>query len=94
MRDEEVVKHSAAVVSTKYVYPVIPGHDRVLAAFGTNKLLAARQLLPAVDRLGWTKVEDQILLLRVSLSLLIVRGRNSHGFKTLHEPIGLTTVPL
>ena len=58
MRDEKVVEHPPAIVSTKHVDPIVPGHDRVFAALGTDKLFAARHLFPAVDGFRGPEVED------------------------------------
>ena len=79
MRDEKVVEHPPAVVSTEHVDPVVPGHDRVLAALRTDKLFTARHFFPAVDGLRGPEVEDQVLFLYGSLSSRAVRRRGGHG---------------
>lgn len=62
MRHQEIVEHSLPIVPTKDIYPVVPSHDGVFAALGTNKLLTLGELLPLVEWLPRVEVQSHILL--------------------------------
>lgn len=64
MGHQKVIEHPPAVVASEDVNPVVPGHDRMLAPPGANKLLAARQLLPAVNGFRRAEIQRQIFLRR------------------------------
>lgn len=93
MGHEEVVQHSPPVVSSEHVQLLVPRHDGVLAALGSDKLLATRQLLPTVYGLrGRAEVERQVFLPEQYLPLLALL-RNLFPRLTVHPSFELMWSP-